>query len=37
MYDEAGLNAPHIAALARVTLKPQSVVDSAETRAQSAS
>ncbi|MGI9493429.1 MAG: 1-deoxy-D-xylulose-5-phosphate synthase [Geminicoccaceae bacterium] len=37
MYDDAGLNAPHIAALARVTLKPQSEVNSAGTSAQSAS
>ena len=27
MYDEAGLNAPHIAALARVILKPDADVD----------
>ncbi len=33
MYDEAGLNAAHIAALARVVLKPEQQVDSAKARA----
>jgi 1-deoxy-D-xylulose-5-phosphate synthase len=33
MYDEAGLNAPHIAALARVILKPGAEVASAKARA----
>ena len=33
MYDEAGLNAAHIAALARVILKPNADVDTAQARA----
>ncbi len=33
MYDEAGLNAAHIAALARVILKPDAKVDTAKARA----
>ena len=33
MYDEAGLNAPQIAALARVILKPSAEVDTAKARA----
>ena len=33
MYDEAGLNAPHIAALARVILKPGAEVETTKARA----
>ena len=33
MYEEAGLNAAHIAALARVTLEPQHTTRRAEARA----
>jgi hypothetical protein len=33
MYDDAGLNAPHIAALARIVLKPTGQVQDAKARA----